>query len=92
MEFDEIIAAQKEEWGDPIPPAIERNELSEWTMDKDGLALKACALRGLGGVRYGLIIARRDDEGYFEDPRSLTREQMETVRDFVGHVLKDSEG
>lgn len=92
MDFDQIIAAQEKEWGDPIPPAVERKNVAEWTLDKDGLALKACAVKGTAGVAYGLVVARRDEQGMFDDPRNLTRDQMVTVRDFLSFVLEDSEG
>jgi hypothetical protein len=90
-QFDQIIAAQQAEWGG-IAPGIEKVKAAEWTLDKEGLAMKAFAANNAGGTQYGLIIARRDEEGSFVDPRNLTRAQMETVRDFVAFVLEDSEG
>jgi hypothetical protein len=91
-EFESIMRAQTAEWGDPIEPAMEKRDLSEWTVDREGLALKACATRTPFGTQYGLIIARRAEEGNFDDPRNLTREQMAMVMRFIGAVLKDSEG
>lgn len=91
-QFDQIVAAQQAEWGDPVRPAVEKVKAAEWSLDKEGLAMKAYAAHNAGGTQYGLVIARRDEEGSFVDPRKLTRAQMETVRDFVAFVLEDSEG
>jgi hypothetical protein len=71
---------------------ILKSKSAEWTLDKDGLAMKAFAGKMEGETRYGLVIARRDEGGQFDDPRNLTRGQLETIRDFVGFVLEDSEG
>jgi hypothetical protein len=90
--FDQIVRAQREEWGDPIRPAVEKAKTSEWTLDKDGVSMKASAVERLDGVKYGLIVARRDEYGQFDDPRNLTREQLQTMHDFIGFVLEDSEG
>jgi hypothetical protein len=90
--FDQIMAAQQEEWGDPIVPAVEKRQLAEWTLDKDGMAIKGCATKTPGGTEYGLIVARRDESGAFDDPRNLTRVQLQTVHDFIGFMLEDSEG
>lgn len=88
-EFQAIMDAQMEEWG--VESALEKTEVSEWTLDKEGLALKACAVKKPTGTQYGLIIAQRAPEGHFADPRNLTRAQMQTVQDFIGAVLGDTE-
>lgn len=89
-DFQAIMDAQREEgWG--ITPAMEKTSLAEWTLDKDGLALKACATKKPTGAEYGLIIARRNEFREFVEPRNLRRVQLETVRDFIDAVLKDSE-
>lgn len=89
-QFDQIVAAQEAEWGDPMVAAVEKKGFVAWTLDKEGLAIKACAAKGVDGTRYGLIIARRGEDGMFDDPRNLTRAQLEVVRDFVAFVLEDT--
>jgi hypothetical protein len=72
--------------------AITRTNTAEWQLDKDGVAIKGCAIITPAGTRYGLIIARRDVEGDFTDPRNLTRDQVQAIHDFTGFMLEDSEG
>jgi hypothetical protein len=74
------------------PESITRTNVAEWQLDKDGLAIKGCAIIGPEGARYGLIIARRSDDGDFTDPRNLTRDQIQAIHDFTGFMLEDSEG
>jgi hypothetical protein len=88
------------DWGMQMPHSgvaggldVEKNDIAEWKLDKDGMAIKSCAVKRVDGtVTYGLIIAKRDEDGDFDDPRNLTREQMVVIRDFLGFVLEDSEG
>lgn len=89
-EFQRIVTAQEAEWGDPIVPAVEKRDFSEWTLVKEGLAIKACPFKGVDGTQYGLIIARRKEDGMLDDPRDMTRVQLEVVRDFVAFVLEDT--
>jgi hypothetical protein len=86
-------------WAPPHPAVaggmdVQKSRIAEWQLDKDGLAIKGCAIDdvGSGGLRYGLVIARRGEDGSFDDPRNMTREQIETIRDFLGFMLEDSEG
>jgi len=72
--------------------SISKVQIAEWQLDKDGIAIKGCAIGRPEGTRYGLIIARRDGIGNFADPRDLTREQIQAIHDFTGFMLEDSEG
>lgn len=76
--------------GDSVA-GIQKAEIAEWALDESGIAMKGCAVRRVDEILYGLIIARRDDVGDFEDPRNLTREQLQTIHDFIGFMLEDSE-
>jgi hypothetical protein len=73
-------------------PSITKSDIAEWQLDKDGVACKGCAVKNDEGMRYGLVIAYRNDEGEFTDPRSMTRGQLRNVHDFIGFMLEDSEG
>jgi hypothetical protein len=75
-----------------VPESISKVQIAEWQLDKDGIAIKGCAIGRPEGTRYGLIIARRDGIGNFADPRDLTREQIQAIHDFTGFMLEDSEG
>jgi hypothetical protein len=75
-----------------VPESISKVQIAEWQLDKDGIAIKGCAIGRPEGTRYGLIIARRDAAGNFDDPRDLTREQIQAIHDFTGFMLEDSEG
>lgn len=71
---------------------ITRTCTAEWQLDKEGVAMKGCAIITPAGTRYGLIIARRGIEGDFTKPRNLTRDQIQAIHDFIGFMLEDSEG
>jgi hypothetical protein len=74
------------------PESITKVRMQEWQLDKDGVACKGVAVEKPEGIRYGLIIAFRDESGDFSDPRNMTRNQLTAVRDFITFMLEDSEG